>query len=137
VVPGLPLIPSRAVGRSKRVLADYFPILVMLVMAIGFAVTMILLSSFTGRKRPSAAKESAYECGSLPVGSARLRFDVKFYVVAILFILFGLEVVFLWPWAVSHAGQLKLAGLGTVALFVAILLVGYVYAWRKGAFDWE
>jgi len=119
------------------VLASYFPILVMLVMAIGFAVTMILLSSFTGRKRPSAAKESVYECGSLPVGSARLRFDVKFYVVAILFILFDLEVVFLWPWAVLHAGQLKLAGLGTVALFVAILLAGYLYAWRKGALDWE
>lgn len=118
-------------------LASYFPILVMLVMAIGFAVTMILISSLTGRKRPSAFKESAYECGSIPVGSARLRFDVKFYVLAILFILFDLEVVFLWPWAVLHGGQLKMAGLGAVGLFILILLVGYVYAWRKGALDWE
>lgn len=118
-------------------LAEFFPILVMLVMAIGFAVTMIVLSSLTGRKRPSALKESPYECGSVPFGSARLRFDVKFYVVAILFILFDLEVVFLWPWAVLHAGHLRLAGLASVALFIAILLVGYVYAWRKGALDWE
>ncbi|MBI3946651.1 MAG: NADH-quinone oxidoreductase subunit A [Armatimonadetes bacterium] len=118
-------------------LKDYFPILVMLVMAVGFGVTMIFLSSIAGRKRPTATKESPYECGSIPVGTARIRFDVKFYLVAILFILFDLEVVFLWPWAVLFIERLGLFGLVEVAIFVGILLVGFVYAWRKGALEWQ
>ncbi|NLC58955.1 MAG: NAD(P)H-quinone oxidoreductase subunit 3 [Armatimonadetes bacterium] len=118
-------------------LKEYFPILLMLVLAIGFGVTMIFLSSLAGRKTATATKTAPYECGSLPVGSARLRFDVKFYVVAILFILFDVEAVLLWPWAVLQAQQLKLTGLVEAAVFVGILLLGYLYALRKGALEWE
>lgn len=118
-------------------LKEYFPILVMLVMAIGFGVTMIFISSLAGKKRPSPTKEAPYECGSTPVGTARVRFDVKFYLIAILFILFDLEVVFLWPWAVIYAGAPGLAGLAQVSVFVGILLLGFAYAWRKGALEWQ
>lgn len=120
-----------------RVVVAYFPILIMLVMAIGFGVVMIILSSIAGRKRPTAIKDSTYECGSIPVGSARIRYDVKFYVISILFILFDLEVVFLWPWAVLVGGTLKGAGIIEVAVFIGILLIGYAYAWKKGALEWE
>ncbi|MDH7571189.1 MAG: NADH-quinone oxidoreductase subunit A [Armatimonadota bacterium] len=119
-------------------LKDFYPILVMTVMAIGFAVTMIWLSSIAGKKRPGTTKDSPYECGSIPVGTARIRFDVKFYLVSILFILFDLEVVFLWPWAVVYTSlQPRLFGLMEVAVFIGILLVGFVYAWKKGALEWQ
>ncbi len=118
-------------------LKEYFPILVMLILAVGFAVSMMFLSSVAGKKRPTAQKDAPYECGSIPVGSARIRFDVKFYVISILFILFDLEVVFLWPWAILQAQRLKLFGLVEITVFIGILLVGFVYAWGKGALEWE
>lgn len=122
-------------------LADYIPLLVLLVIAVIVAATLVVLSWILGPKKPSAAKLAPYECGVTPVGSARERFPVKFYLIAMLFIVFDIETVFLYPWAVtftkwnSHA--LQLFSLFEMIVFIVILFVGYVYVWRKGAFEWE
>src|SRR3954462_4306517 len=123
-------------------LKDYLAILLMFVVAAGFAVGNVLLSQFVGQRKRTRTKLMPYECGKDPVGSARERFSVKFYLIAMLFILFDIEVIFLVPWAVvfkTLAGPEY--GLGALVfwemiLFVALLLVGYVYVLRKGAFDW-
>src|SRR5215212_5611933 len=123
-------------------LYDYLPILLMFIVAAGFAVGNVLLSQFVGQRKQTRTKLMPYECGKDPVGSARERFSVKFYLIAMLFILFDIEVIFLVPWAVvfkTLAGPEY--GLGALVfwemiLFVALLLVGYVYVLRKGAFDW-
>ena len=111
-------------------LSDYLPILLMFVVAAGFAVGNILLSQFVGQRKRTRTKLMPYECGKDPVGSARERFSVKFYVIAMIFILFDIEVIFLMPWAVVAKG---LVAQGTVS---ALLLVGYIYVVKKGAFDW-
>ena len=114
----------------------------MFVVAAGFAVGNILLSQFVGQRKRTRTKLMPYECGKDPVGSARERFSVKFYLIAMLFILFDIEVIFLMPWAVVAKG---LVAQGTVSgafvyvemmIFVALLLVGYIYVVKKGAFDW-
>ena len=124
-------------------LSDYLPIILMFVVAAGFAVTNILLSRVIGQRKSTRTKLMPYECGKDPVGSARERFSVKFYLIAMIFILFDIEVIFLIPWAVVFK---RLAapqyGLGTLLytemmLFVALLLAGYVYVVKKGAFDWS
>src|SRR5438445_2573334 len=124
-------------------LVDYLPILLMFVVAAGFAVTNILLSRVIGQRKSTRTKLMPYECGKDPVGSARERFSVKFYLIAMIFILFDIEVIFLIPWAVVFK---KLTapqyGLGTLLytemmLFVALLLAGYIYVVKKGAFDWS
>ncbi|MBI4536928.1 MAG: NADH-quinone oxidoreductase subunit A [candidate division NC10 bacterium] len=117
-------------------LMDYLPILILVVLAGGFAVSNIVLSLILGPRHPNPEKLSPYECGIVPVGSARERFSVKFYLVAMLFIIFDMEIVFLYPWAVAFK-QLRWFGLIGMATFLAILLVGYFYAWKKGGLEWE
>jgi NADH-quinone oxidoreductase subunit A len=123
-------------------LADYLPVLLMFVVAAGFAVTMVGLSQLVGQRKRTRTKLMPYECGKDPVGSARERFSVKFYLIAMIFILFDIEVIFLVPWAAVFKG---LAGQSNamrwfvyleMMVFVGLLLVGYIYVVKKGAFDW-
>lgn len=121
-------------------LEDYLPILLVFVVAAGFAVTNIFISQLVGQRKSTRTKLMPYECGKDPVGSARERFSVKFYLIAMIFILFDIEVIFLVPWAVVFK-VLQEQGLGTLAyvemmLFVLLLLAGYVYVLKKGLFDW-
>ncbi len=115
---------------------EYLPVLMFLVVAFGFAAGTIGLSTIIVPRRRNPAKISPYECGVEPVGNARARFTVKFYLVAVLFILFDIEAVFLYPWAVSFR-QLGLYGLVEMLLFILILLVGYLYLLKKRALDWN
>jgi NADH-quinone oxidoreductase subunit A len=123
-------------------LRDYLPILLMFVVAGGFAVGNVLLSQLVGQRKSTRTKLMPYECGKDPVGNARERFSVKFYLIAMIFILFDIEVIFLIPWAVafrpfSAAGTAYRALIYVeMMLFVVLLLVGYVYVVKKGAFDW-
>ena len=121
---------------------DYLPILVQVVFAVGFAGFALFLSVLIGRVgKRTAIKDTAYECGMLPEGEAQPRFSVKFYLVAMLFILFDIEIVFMYPWAVVYrdfvAKYNALPILGSMVGFVVILLVGFVYAVKKGALDWR
>ena len=115
---------------------NYIPILMFLAVAIAFAGGTILMSSLIVPRRSNRVKMSAYECGVDPVGDARDRFSIKFYLVAVLFILFDIEAVFLYPWAVAFR-QLGLYGLVEMLLFIGILLIGYVYVLKKRALEWE
>jgi NADH-quinone oxidoreductase subunit A len=117
-------------------LAEYFPILVFLVIAGGIAVAMITASYILARQRPDSEKLSPYECGFDPFEDARVRFDVRYYLVAILFIIFDLEVAFLFPWAVS-LGDIGIFGFWSMIVFLGVLTVGFAYEWRKGALEWE
>ena len=117
-------------------LAEYFPILVFILIAGVIATAMIGGSILAARQKPYAEKLSAYECGFEPFDDARRRFDVRFYLVAILFIIFDLEVAFLFPWAVS-LGEIGVFGFLSMVGFLAVLTVGFIYEWRKGALDWE
>jgi NADH-quinone oxidoreductase subunit A len=117
-------------------LAEYFPILVFLAIAGGIAVAMIGASLVLARQRPDSEKLSPYECGFAPFEDARVRFDVRYYLVAILFIIFDLEVAFLFPWAVS-LGDIGLFGFWSMIVFLGVLTVGFVYEWMKGALEWE
>lgn len=123
-------------------LYDYLPILLMFVVAAGFAVVNILISHFIGQRNRTRTKLMPYECGKDPVGSARERFSVKFYLIAMLFILFDIEVIFLVPWAVvfktlsSPAYGLANLIYFEMITFIVLLLAGYVYVIKKGAFDW-
>jgi NADH-quinone oxidoreductase subunit A len=117
-------------------LLDYVPILILVILAALFAVGSILVSSLLGPRRPDPEKLSPYECGVEPVGTARERFSVKFYLVAMLFIIFDMEIVFLYPWAVVFK-QLRLFGLVAMGTFLLVLLVGYFYVWQKGGLEWD
>lgn len=117
-------------------LKNYLPILVFMVLAISFALVPILASRILAPHRPNAEKLSQYECGFEPFEDARLKFDVRFYLVAILFIIFDLEVAFLFPWAVSLVG-IGWAGFVGMMIFLLELTIGFVYVWRKGALEWE
>src|SRR5262245_13773518 len=114
---------------------EYLPILMFVIVAIGFAATTLGASAIIVPRRGTARKLAPYECGAEPVGNARQRFEIKFYLVAVLFILFDIEAVFLYPWAVAFR-QLGLYGLIEMLLFVGILLVGYFYLLKKKALDW-
>ncbi|HEV2863762.1 MAG TPA: NADH-quinone oxidoreductase subunit A [Pyrinomonadaceae bacterium] len=123
-------------------LSDYLPILLMFAVAAGFAVGNVLLSQLVGQHKATRTKTMPYECGKDPVGTARERFSVKFYLIAMIFILFDIELIFLMPWAVVFKKLSVDDGLGTLAyvemmLFVALLLVGYVYILKKGMFEWS
>ena len=113
----------------------WLSILIMIVLGAGFALASILLSGFLGPRKPTPEKEAPYECGMPPVGDARERQSVKFYLVAMIFLLFDIEVAFLYPWAMALR-DLGWTGFLQVVLFMALLLTGYVYVWRKGALDW-
>ena len=117
-------------------LHEYFPILVFLVIAGAVAVAMVAGSLVLARQRPDREKLSPYECGFEPFEDARIRFDVRYYLVAILFIIFDLEVAFLFPWAVS-LGDIGMFGFWSMVVFLGVLTVGFIYEWRKGALEWE
>jgi len=114
----------------------YLPILILLIVAGGFAITNIGLSAILGTRKPTTEKLSPYECGIDPVGSARERFSVKFYLIAMLFVIFDVEVVFLYPWAVAFK-SLKLFGFIEMLIFIGILLVCYLYVWKRGGLEWD
>ena len=117
-------------------LENYLPILIFLGFNIVLAIALVAAGQFLGPQRPSKEKLSAYECGFKAFEDARLPFDVKFYLVAILFIIFDLETAFLFPWAVSMH-KLGWFGLITVGIFVGLLVIGFIYEWKKGALEWE
>jgi NADH-quinone oxidoreductase subunit A len=117
------------------VLLSYLPIVILTLLAAGFAFALLFISHALGPRRPTRAKLIPYECGIDPVGSARERFSVKFYLVAMLFIVFDIEIVFLYPWAVI-LNSLKLFGLIEMILFLGILLIGLLYVWKKGGLEW-
>ena len=117
-------------------LLNYLPIILLTVFALVISGGIVLLSALLGRPKKSTTQVSPYECGVPSLGSARERFSVKFYLVGVLFILFDIEIVFLYPWAVAYR-QLGLFGLVEMMLFLVILGVGYVYVWKKGALEWE
>jgi NADH-quinone oxidoreductase subunit A len=117
-------------------LLEYLPIVVFLGIAIGLAVVILVASFLVAPQRSDTEKLSAYECGFEPFGDARQRFDVRFYLVAILFIIFDLEMAFLFPWAVS-LGHIGMMGFWSMMLFLGVLTVGFIYEWKKGALEWE
>lgn len=114
----------------------FFPIFVLIVFVSVMALAIIILSRFLGRQRPTKEKLSPYECGIEPVGDARGRFPVKFFLIAILFIIFDIEVAFLYPWAVVFK-KLRLFGLVEMGVFILILFIGYFYIVKKGALKWD
>ncbi len=122
-------------------LENYFPILLQILVAGGFAGGTLLASVLMGKAaRQNDMKDSAYECGMLPIGEAQPRFSVKFYIVAMLFVLFDIEVVFMYPWAIIYRDYLAVHGaaiFGTMLGFVSILGVAFAYAWKKGALSWN
>ena len=115
--------------------ARYLPLLIHILAAAFVATAIVLLSWLLGKRRPTRAKLSPYECGMAPVGDARERFSVKFYLVAMLFILFDVEAVFLYPWAVLLR-ELKMFGFWEMLVYILIVLVGFFYIWKKGVLDW-
>ena len=121
---------------NQALLAEYVPILVFLAIAAGISIAMVGGSFLAARQKPNAEKLSTYECGFEPFEDTRQRFDVRFYLVAILFIIFDLEVAFLFPWAVT-LGQIGWMGFLSMMGFLGVLTVGFIYEWRKGALDWE
>jgi len=117
-------------------LREYLPILVFLGIAVALSLVMVLSSVIIARQRPDTEKLSPYECGFEPFDDARSKFDVRYYLVAILFIIFDLEVAFLFPWAVT-LGSIGMFGFWSMIVFLAVLTVGFVYEWKKGALEWE
>lgn len=117
-------------------LINYLPIAIYLLVAVGFGAIVVLLSALLGPKVPEKVKLEAYECGMEPIGPNRIRSSVKFYVIAMLFIVFDVEAVFLYPWAVIFK-ELKFFGFVEMGIFIMILFAGLAYVWRKGALEWE
>ena len=120
----------------QELLREYLPILIFIGIAVGMAVAALAASFIIARQRPDPEKVSAYECGFEAFEDARIQFDVRFYLVAILFIIFDLEVAFLFPWAVT-LGDIGIFGFVSMLVFLGILTIGFVYEWRKGALEWE
>ena len=123
-------------------LENYFPVLVFMIVGLAFGFAPILLGLLIAPNRPDSEKLSAFECGFEPFEEARMKFDVRYYLIAILFILFDLEIAFLFPWAaifkdIVATPEVKIFGFVEMLVFLGILVVGYVYAWAKGALDWE
>src|SRR5450631_3470997 len=114
----------------------YFPVLLFMLVGIGLGLILLTVGSLVSPNRPDPAKNSPYECGFEAFEDARMKFDVRYYLVAILFILFDLEIAFLFPWAVSLK-EIGMPGFLAMMLFLAILVVGFAYEWKKGALDWE
>ena len=127
---------SNSLCNRSLVPIDYLPILVWLVVVVGFATAGLIVSARVGPQRPTPAKLAPYESGMPPIGSARRRFFIKFYLTAVLFILFDIEIIFFYPWAVLFR-QLGLFGLTEMGIFTLVLLIGYVYVLRKGGLDWD
>ena len=117
-------------------LKDYLSIIIFLFVALGLSVGFIVLNFLLSPKNPDPEKLSAYECGFEAFGDSRMEFDVRFYLVAILFIIFDLEIAFLFPWAIS-LGNLGNLGFWSMMIFLFILTIGFIYEWKKGALDWD
>jgi NADH-quinone oxidoreductase subunit A len=117
-------------------LKDYFSIIVFFIVAIGLSGAFVVINFILSPKNPDPEKLSAYECGFEAFQDSRMEFDVRFYLVAILFIIFDLEIAFLFPWAIS-LGKIGLLGFVSMMIFLFILTVGFIYEWKKGALDWE
>jgi len=121
---------------ANEFLLPYIPIAVLAGIALFFAILLPVLSLSLGPKRPTARKATPYESGMTPIGEAQRRLPVKFYLIAVLFILFDIEIIFLLPWAVTFR-QLGIFGLVEILVFITILLIGYIWIWKKGALEWE
>ena len=117
-------------------LKDYLSIILFLIIALGLSVAFIVINFILSPKKPDPEKLSAYECGFEPFDDSRMEFDVRFYLVAILFIIFDLEIAFLFPWAVS-LGNIGTLGFVSMMIFLFVLTVGFIYEWKKGALDWD
>ena len=117
-------------------LKDYLSIIIFLFVALGLSAGFIVLNFLFSPKNPDSEKLSAYECGFEAFGDSRMEFDVRFYLVAILFIIFDLEIAFLFPWAIS-LGNIGVLGFWSMMIFLFVLTVGFVYEWKKGALDWD
>ena len=117
-------------------LAEYLPTLLFLIVATGIGIALIVIGNLVGPKKPSAEKLSPYECGFLPFEDARMQFDVRYYLIAIQFIIFDLEIIFIVPWTQVFM-EIGARSLVTMGLFVGMLFLGFVYVWKKGALEWE
>ena len=117
-------------------LKDYLSIIIFLIVALGLSCVFVLMNFILAPNNPDPEKLSSYECGFEPFTDSRMEFDVKFYLVAILFIIFDLEIAFLFPWAIS-LGNIGLVGFTSMMIFLSILTIGFIYEWKKGALDWE
>ena len=117
-------------------LKDYFPIILFLLIALVLSLGFIIINFLFSPKKPDPEKLSAYECGFEPFNDSRMEFDIRFYLVAILFIIFDLEIAFLFPWAIS-LGKIGFLGFISMMFFLVILTVGFIYEWKKGALEWE
>jgi NADH-quinone oxidoreductase subunit A len=131
-IEGAPQAP----GKRAKMLQEYVPILIFLGVAAGIGLLLLVLGFLIGQGRKDEEKLSPYECGFEAFDDSRMKFDVRYYLVAILFIIFDLEIAFLFPWAVSLDAVGKF-GLLSMALFLAILVVGFIYEWKKGALEWD
>ncbi|WP_029008452.1 NADH-quinone oxidoreductase subunit A [Azospirillum halopraeferens] len=121
---------------SNPLIIEYLPILVFLLIAVALSVVMVAGSYIVGPSAPDAEKVSPYECGFEPFEDARTKFDVRFYLVSILFIIFDLEVAFLFPWAIA-LGDIGMFGFWSMMVFLGVLTIGFIYEWKKGALEWE
>ena len=117
-------------------LQQYVPILIFLALAVAIGIVPILAGLLLGKRIPEAAKDSPYECGFEAFDDSRMKFDVRYYLVAILFIIFDLEIAFLFPWAVAF-GEIGVFGFWSMMIFLAVLTVGFVYEWKKGGLEWD
>ena len=117
-------------------LAEYLPTLLFLIVATGIGIALLVIGNLLGPKRPSLEKLSAYECGFEAFEDARMQFDVRYYLIAIQFIVFDLEIIFIVPWATVFR-ELGVLGLIEMGIFVGMLLIGFIYVWKKGALEWE
>ncbi len=127
---------NAAIAERTRVLAEYLPTLLFLIVAGGIGVALLVVGRVLGPQRPSVEKLSPYECGFAAFEDARMQFDVRYYLIAILFIVFDLEIAFVFPWAVVFR-ELGIFGLVEMGVFLALLVIGFVYVWKKGALEWE
>src|SRR5690349_23699086 len=120
----------------SELLLDYLPLVIFIAVAVAIGVALLVVPYLLAYKQPDPEKVSAYECGFNPFDDARMKFDVRFYLVAILFIIFDLEVSFLFPWAVAF-GDLGLYGFWSMMVFLGVLTIGFIYEWKKGALEWD
>src|SRR5436309_2348431 len=141
-VPGLrrTFAPVIAAGLRRRtmneLLLDYLPLVIFIAVSLGICAALLFVPFLLAYKQPDPEKLSAYECGFNAFGDARMKFDVRYYLVAILFIIFDLEVSFLFPWAVAF-GDLGAYGFWSMMVFLGVLTIGFIYEWRKGALEWD
>ena len=117
-------------------LAEYLPVLIFLAVATAIGIALLIIGSVIGPRKPSDDKDAAFECGFTAMEDARAKFDVRYYLVAILFIIFDLEIAFLFPWAVV-LDKIGGFGLAAMTLFLLVLVIGFIYEWKKGALEWE